>query len=57
MGRWASTKQTAVEHILQKRRQTATNYVGMVADEEGVDIPEDDMSPWISTSKDLTWCV
>jgi hypothetical protein len=42
---------------LQKRRQTATNYVGMVADEEGVDIPEDDMSPWISTSKDLTWCV
>ena len=57
---WAEglyTKQTVVDHILQRWRQTALNYVGMVVDEEGVDIPEDDKSPWISTSKDLTWCV
>lgn len=50
-------KQTVVDHILQKWRQTALYYNGMVADEEGVDIPEDDKSPWISTSKDLMWCV
>jgi len=29
----------------------------MVCDEEGYDLPEDDKTPWISTSKSLAWCI
>jgi len=57
---WAEglyVKQTIVDHILRKRRQTALCYPGMVCDEEGYDIPEDEKTPWISTSRSLSWCI
>lgn len=53
----AYMKQTVVDHIAKKWRQTALIYPGMVSDEDGMDIPEDDKSPWISTSKDMLWCM
>lgn len=50
-------KQTVVDHILKKTRHTALYYPGMVLDQEGVDIPMDELSPWISTTRSLFWAI
>lgn len=53
-------KQTVVYHVLRKYRHTALYYPGMVIDQEGTDgddVPMDEMSPWISTTKSLFWGV
>ena len=44
-----------VDHILRKWRQSCVQIPMTV--QQGLDIPADDMTPWISTSTDLIWCI
>ena len=46
---------TMVDHILRKWRQSCVQIPMTV--QQGLDIPADDMTPWISTSTDLIWCI
>ena len=47
--------QTVVDHILGRWRQTSLNLTAL--EYQDADIPEDEKSPWISTSKNLSWSI
>ena len=51
--------QTIADHILARKRQSAINLADKATTDSGelTEIPEDEKSPWISTSKNLTWCI
>jgi hypothetical protein len=52
----AYMKQTVVDHIPGGERQTALPDLGE-GEVEADGIPEDEKSPWISTCRNLSWCI
>jgi hypothetical protein len=57
-GGWAGGKyirHTVLDHVMGKEKQTCLPTLTSM--DERPDTPQDEMTPWISTSVDLLWCI
>jgi len=55
---WAAGKyirHTVLDHVMGKEKQTCLPTLTSM--DERPDTPQDEMTPWISTSADLVWCI
>lgn len=49
-------RHTIIDHTIGKHRQTCLNIRGETI-EDYPSTPEDEKSPWMSCSRDISWCL